>query len=186
MIEKYYCYVDETGQDTKGEFFLVSVVLVEATLRESLKKRLLRLEVRSGKESLKWNGSSFKVRIYYLRGLFPIRELYGCLHFYYVNNSLDYYNIKAHAIVRALETITKQYRVTILVDGLLREKEKRIISEVLHKSEIRYRKIRGLKTSDCFMRLADTLAGFLRDYIEKQNYTEAIYESLVREGVIVE
>jgi len=185
-MQKYYCYVDETGQDTKGEFFLVSVVLVEATLRESLKKRLLRLEVRSGKESLKWNGSSFEVRIYYLRGLFPIRELYGCLHFYYVNNSLDYSNIKAHAIVRPLQNITQPYKVTILIDGFLSKKEERIISRVLHKSEIRFRKIRGLKTNDCFMRLADALAGFLRDHMEEQDYTEEIYGQLITTGFLIE
>lgn len=186
MIEKYYCYVDETGQDTMGEFFLVSAVLVEARLRERLKNRLLRLEDRSGKELLKWNGSSFEVRICYLRGLFQIRELYGCLHFYYVNNSLDYSNIKAHAIVRALQNITQQYKVTILIDGFLSKKEERIISRVLHKSEIRFRKIRGLKMNDCFMRLADALAGFLRDHIEEQDYTEEIYGRLITTGFLIE
>lgn len=186
MTRKYYCYVDETGQDTKGKFFLVSVVLIGAKPREYLKSRLLELEDRSGKKSLKWNGSSFEARICYLRSLLQIRELYGCLHFYYVNNSLDYSNIKAHAIVRALQNITQPYRVTILIDGFLSKKEERIISRVLHKSEIRFRKIRGLKMNDCFMRLADALAGFLRDYMEEQSYTETIYRSLVKKGLIIE
>jgi len=169
-----------------GEFFLVSVVLVEATLREKLKNRLLRLEARNGKGLLKWNGSSFEIRICYLRGLFQIRELYGCLHFYYINNSSDYSNIKAHAIVRALKNITQPYRVTILIDGFLTKKEERIISQVLHKSKIRFRKIRGLRTSDCFMRLADTLAGFLRDHMEEQDYTGEIYSWLIRTGSLIE
>lgn len=186
MSRKYYCYVDETGQDTRGEFFLVSVVLVQATPREKLKNKLLRLEARSGKESLKWNGSGFEARICYLSGLLKIRELYGCLHFYYVNNSLDYSNIKAHAIVRALQNITQQYKVTILIDGFLTNKEKLIISQTLRKSEIRYRKIRGLETSDCFIRLADALAGFLRDHMEKQDYTEKIYSSLIKTGLLIE
>ncbi|GAJ05857.1 unnamed protein product, partial [marine sediment metagenome] len=106
--------------------------------------------------------------------------------FYYVNNSLDYSNIKAHAIVRALQNITQQYKVTILIDGFLSKKEERIISRVLHKSEIRFRKIRGLKMNDCFMRLADALAGFLRDHIEEQDYTEEIYGRLIRTGFLIE
>jgi hypothetical protein len=33
---KLYCYVDETGQDTYGRFFLVLVVLLEQSVIEEL------------------------------------------------------------------------------------------------------------------------------------------------------
>jgi hypothetical protein len=33
--QKLYCYVDETGQDTLGQFFIVSVVITE-DIREKL------------------------------------------------------------------------------------------------------------------------------------------------------
>ena len=29
MTQKFYCYVDETGQDTQGELFIVSVVIAD-------------------------------------------------------------------------------------------------------------------------------------------------------------
>ena len=30
MAHKVYCYVDESGQDTRGDFFVVAVVVVDA------------------------------------------------------------------------------------------------------------------------------------------------------------
>lgn len=33
-MRKCYCYVDETGQDTKGSLFLVSVVIVQSDRNE--------------------------------------------------------------------------------------------------------------------------------------------------------
>lgn len=186
MTRKYYCYVDETGQDTKGKFFLVSVVLIGAKPKEYLKSRLLKLEDRSGKKSLKWNGSSFEARTDYLNGLLEIKELYRCLRFCYFKNSLDYSYLKACAIARTLQGATGECKVTVLMHGLLKKKEQRIIPQVLRRSKIRFSKIRGLKKDDCFIRLADSLAGFLRDYVEEQNYTEVIYESLKKKGFIIE
>ncbi len=41
--QKLYCYVDETGQDTEGHLFLVSVVVTEQE-RESFARELERIE----------------------------------------------------------------------------------------------------------------------------------------------
>ncbi len=37
---KFYCYVDETGQDTAGRFFLVSVVLIDSGKKDELENQL--------------------------------------------------------------------------------------------------------------------------------------------------
>jgi len=186
LIQKYYCYVDETGQDTQGRFFLVGIVLINARARECIGNRLSELESKSGKGFLKWNGSNFKVRTNYLKGLLQIKELHGCLRFSYFKNSLDYSYLKSCAIERALQDITGEYKVTILIDGLLKKKEQQLIPQALRRSKIRFHKIRGLRRMDRFIRLADSLAGFLRDYMEEQSYTETIYRSLVEKGLIIE
>ena len=36
LAPKTYCYVDETGQDTKGAYFLVSIVVVSENRDELL------------------------------------------------------------------------------------------------------------------------------------------------------
>lgn len=84
-----------------------------------------------------------------------------------------------------METIKQDYEVVILIDGLVK-KEREIISRLLRTSRIPYDKVRRGKTSDILIRLADSLAGFLRDWIEEQNYTEIIYKSFSKGGFIVE
>jgi len=50
--QKLYAYVDESGQDTEGRFFVVSVVLF-GTDRDTVLARLESLEARTGKGRVK-------------------------------------------------------------------------------------------------------------------------------------
>ena len=45
--QKLYCYVDETGQDTEGRLFLVSVVITEQE-REEFARELEQIESEPG------------------------------------------------------------------------------------------------------------------------------------------
>jgi len=38
MSKKYYCYIDETGQDTQGKIFIVSVIITEREKKRDCKK----------------------------------------------------------------------------------------------------------------------------------------------------
>ena len=51
--QKLYCYVDETGQDTKGDLFLVALV-VTGSERDELIREAERIEETSGKGLMKW------------------------------------------------------------------------------------------------------------------------------------
>jgi len=48
MPSKLYAYVDESGQDTQGEFFVVSVVVLDAD-HEAILQQLEAIETRSRK-----------------------------------------------------------------------------------------------------------------------------------------
>ena len=52
-MQKLYCYVDETGQDTGGAFFLVVVIIAEKDSALLLEKQLEQIEKESGKRALK-------------------------------------------------------------------------------------------------------------------------------------
>ena len=52
-MQKLYCYVDESGQDTEGKLFLVSVVITGSE-REGLRNKLRKIEQMSGKGTKKW------------------------------------------------------------------------------------------------------------------------------------
>lgn len=51
--QKLYAYVDESGQDTKGIFFVVSILIL-GDEREKILRLLERFEKESGKKIMKW------------------------------------------------------------------------------------------------------------------------------------
>ena len=64
-MQKLYCYVDETGQDTKGNLFIVSIILTE-TNREKLEKGIEEIEKKSNKGKLKWSRAKPERRVAYM------------------------------------------------------------------------------------------------------------------------
>src|SRR6266568_6531296 len=66
--QKLYAYVDESGQDTEGRFFVVSVVLF-GTDRDTVLARLEALEARTGKGRVKWRRARYAFRQDYIAGL---------------------------------------------------------------------------------------------------------------------
>jgi hypothetical protein len=52
--QKLYCYVDETGQDDRSEYFIVVTVVSESD-QDALKESLLRLERQSKVGGKKWH-----------------------------------------------------------------------------------------------------------------------------------
>ncbi len=63
-MQKLYVYVDESGQDTGGVFFVVVAVVI-ADHRESINKKLIDIEKISTKRITKWHGSSFYQQTHY-------------------------------------------------------------------------------------------------------------------------
>lgn len=76
------------------------------------------------------------------------------------------------------------YKAVTFIDGLGKV-ERRAVGSGLRKQGIRIRKVRGLRhDSDEFIRVADAVAGFVRDYIEGKPYTLGLYNKAAKEEVI--
>lgn len=172
MVQKFYCFVDETGQDTEGKLFLVAVVLKENTQLDILEEKLLQAEARTGKRKLKWKKTRSTVKRAYLDELLQIKELQVALYYSIYEATKEYSKLTSLTIAKAiLAKKQKDYTVTIIIDGL-NDKERDVVREELKKLDIRYRKIRGMKDEQSvFLRLADAMAGFLREAYEKEAYT---------------
>ena len=171
---KLYCYTDETGQDTKGKFFLVSIVLSNKEKIEELRTAIDKLE-KNTKGKTKWTKTDNKRKILFLKELFNLDILRKHLYYSVYENTAAYTPLTAMAISKAIIYATKsydgKYKVNITIDGL-RKKDKEIIRKELKNLNIRYNKIKlGLKDEqDILLRLADALAGFIRDYLENEKY----------------
>ena len=79
MRQKLYAYIDESGQDTKGDLFVVSVVVLEKD-RDKLLQEIELVETESGKRNIKWHKARPVYRQAYIKGLAQIALLEETLY----------------------------------------------------------------------------------------------------------
>jgi hypothetical protein len=184
---KFYCYVDESGQDTAGHLFVVSVVVAGREARDQLEKVLEELEQSSGKREKKWQAAKFDQRVSYLAGLSAIRELHRHLFAAKYEASKEYEALTTLTIAQAINTVAKtDYRVTIIIDGLSAASRQRVTRD-LRKLKITYDKVvGGREQSSALLRLADALAGLMRDFWEEQPYAADCCHNLIQNGLLVD
>lgn len=84
------------------------------------------------------------------------------------------------------ERSEEDYQVNIIIDALSRSDAQKIRNQ-LKLLKIHYRVIKGLKDEQSvLLRLADSMAGFLRDCHEKKAYTEPHLKRLGRAALVIE
>jgi hypothetical protein len=184
--QKLYAYVDESGQDTLGELFLVSVV-VTGEAREGLRKKLRTIERVSGKQAKKWRKARLIERVTYLQSVFQLNELIGCIYY------ARYHDTRAYVDLMILSTAKAFYaqgaelpQATVIVDGLSRPERPRFAAG-LRKLRIRVHKVRGARDqSDELIRLADAIAGGVRDSLEGDAIMRPLFAQAARRGVVRE
>jgi len=117
---KLYCYVDETGQDTKGRFFLVALVITGAE-RDQLSQVLESIERESAKGIAKWKRTSSARRSAYLQQVMRTGVFRDKIRYATFSNRRDYREMIIQATAQTIVEIAhRPYRATILIDGLVR------------------------------------------------------------------
>jgi hypothetical protein len=188
-MSKIYYYVDESGQHTQGDFFSVAVVIVNATeLRDEIERRLLDIEIETGKGIVKWTHTSYEKKENYLQSITTIAKLEGTLFYSIHINTRDYVSATVETIAQVaqqLTTDTEKYKLTVIVDGLSK-KEKQQIAKQLRKKGVVYKKVRGARDENsAWIRLADAIAGFSRDVYEDKPYTQNLYSEMQQKGFFI-
>lgn len=182
---KLYAYVDESGQDTGGNLFVVGVV-VTGTQRDAVFQQLEALEQRSGKSRVKWRRAKPAYREAYIDGLTSLSSLAESLFYVRFTQGQAYIDLTAEATARAVQAKTQgAYRVSISVDGLTRT-EQQVFAKALRARGIGPRKIRGVRDekSDAGIRLADALCGLIRDAEEQQQWASGALARLQHRGYL--
>jgi len=78
--QKLYAFVDESGQETAGRLFVVSVLIL-AEEREALLQRLEVMEARSGKQNTKWQKTRHSYRRAYMEEIRNVPLFHQTLFF---------------------------------------------------------------------------------------------------------
>ena len=178
-MQKLYCYADETGQDTKGAFFLVAVVITPKASVVVIEKQLEEIEQQSGKGILKWHTTSFPRRQAYLERIIALKGLKESVFYGVATATKDYTSLTAQTLIQGIQhKASSPYQVGIFIDGL-NDAERSRVRRLLKQAQIKYRQVRGLRDeSSALIRLCDALAGLLRDYQENSSYAEPIVNRL--------
>jgi hypothetical protein len=185
--EKFCCFVDETGQDTEGKFFLVCAVLFEQEMRDYLEPIIESIEKKTGKYKTKWKYTNIKIKRLFLQEIVNISELRQSLFYSVYRNTTKYNFFTSLTVAKAVKKrAPDDYFVSVIVDALTKKdaEKMRIVFKDL---KVKYKNIRGMKDEQSvFLRLADALAGFVRDYMEGDKYTKDFFELLKERGMIQE
>jgi len=186
--KKLYAYVDESGQDTKGLIFIVSVLILEKE-REEISKELEKIENDSGKKNMKWNKSRHEFRKAYIEKLFKMEKIKGRIFFDIFSDTKKYIELTSYATAKAIlkKSGNNEYKVTIFVDGF-KKKEIDIFSRGLRDLKIRTKKIRGVKKDEnnAFIRLVDAICGLIRDSQDKNEWADKTLQKLKTKKLVSE
>lgn len=185
--KKLYAYVDESGQDTEGFIFIVSVLILEEE-KDFIWQTLEEIEDKSGKKNLKWNKSKHEFRKVYMEKVLDLKIFREKIFFDIFSDTKKYIELTSYAVAKAiLKKSDDNYRATIFVDGF-KKKEIEIFIRGLRDLRIRTKKIRGVKKDEnnAFIRLVDAVCGLVRDASEKQSWAKDMLEKLKKDGIIKE
>lgn len=185
--QKIFCYVDETGQDTKGRLFIVAVV-VTAEKRDELLALCEQLETDTAKGRSKWSRAQHRKRLAYLTRVFTDRRFPASLRYAVFRHTTGYDLATIEAVAKALHQHPVPYAATIYVDGLPPSK-RNPYAQHLRGLGLSIEKVRGVPRdeSNALIRLADAVAGFVRDVQESRSAEyQALFATAKQRGLLVE
>jgi len=162
VMQKIYCYVDESGQDVKSDFFVV-VAVVNDKEQDILRKKLLEIEALAKTSGRKWHKLRDDRRIKYLYAVLKNNTGKGDIYFGRYEKPLPYFLPMLDVLEKSIaQKITGNYKATICVDGIDRKKS----AEITNALRLRGISLEMVKSrrdeSEPIIRLADMWAGCIR------------------------
>ncbi|OGL90103.1 hypothetical protein A3J36_01490 [Candidatus Uhrbacteria bacterium RIFCSPLOWO2_02_FULL_54_37] len=105
-------------------------------------------------------------------------------HFYRI---VDYTEATIEAIARSVgRSPHPGVPVVVYIDGLSKHMVN-VVGVGLRRYGLMVGKVKGLKDEQsALIRLSDAVAGFVRDYLEGQDYTKKYYAELLKVGAVIE
>lgn len=187
-IQKLYCYVDETGQDTKGRIYVVAVI-ISVLPKQQLFELLIEAETVSGKGKLKWHKNSTRKRDAYVKK--ALHNKVGVQVYYQIFSGPEilYELATVQAAANAVQKYVRdqnitEYKATIIIDGLPRSSQGKV-GKLLRGLGVRTKSVRGERDeANPAIRLADAVAGLIRQSHEGDKHFTLMKNQLEKIGKI--
>ncbi len=187
MPQKLYCYVDETGQDTAGNLFIVSVIII-GNEQEYCCRLCQQIEIDSGKGKAKWIKAGYDQKLDYTTRVLHEPYFAGKLFYAAHRNTIAYQDETVRTIGRGLACFAKgDYRATVFIDALPKRVEQQVGLR-LRKLGANVKKIRGAAKDEHepIIRLADALCGLARSTYDGKADMQELLDWAIRAGVITD
>lgn len=185
-MQKLYCYVDETGQDTKSEFFIV-VAVVSDKDQHRLRRQLTDVEEVAQTNHLKWHKTEHRRRIKYLSLVLARNIAKGSVYTARYQKPIPYFFPVIDVLEKAIKkAASDNYQAKIYIDGIDRKKAMEL-TNALRVAGISLRMVKGCRDeSEPIIRLADMWAGCIRSALLGHKDTEDIVTRAKKESYLRE
>ena len=182
--QKLYCYVDETGQDSGAEFFIV-VAVVSDKEQDMLRKQLIKIESLAKIGLRKWHKSQHKRKKQYLQLILEKRVGKGEIYFGRYKKPIPFFLPMLETLEKSiLDKAKKNYQTIIYVDGI----DKKKAAELTNALRIRKIKLRFVRSardeSEPLIRLADRWAGCIRAAFSGKKDEKEIFRNAKKQKYI--
>lgn len=180
--KKIYCYVDETGQDSGSEIFVVVAVVSEQD-QETLRQELITTEYDAKTGHRKWHKSRAERRLKYIQIILEKKIAKGDIYFGSYQKPLPYFLPILDVLEKAIKEKTKdkKYKATVCIDGIDRKKAAEM-TNALRLRGISLELVKSRKDeSEPIIRLADMWAGCVRAAISTGRDEKVILDRAEKE-----
>ncbi|MDX2043895.1 MAG: DUF3800 domain-containing protein [Acidobacteriota bacterium] len=168
LKQKLVCYVDETGQDSRSECFIV-VAVVSENDQSMLKEALIGLEQQSKVGAKKWHKLRSPEREAFLELALNAHLATGEIFFGRHQKPVSFFEAMIDTLSNAILSIADEVsQTTVFVDGIDKKKA-RELTNALREKGIKTQQVRSARDeSEPLIRFADRWAGCIRGRIEGQ------------------
>ena len=183
-MPQVHSHVDETGQDTKGDKFILGVVNINDDRSVAL-QLATRLELSTGRGRNKWIKTTDTKKLVYVKALLSTHVFKGCLYYAVYRNTNDFLTCTIAGTAAAIKAHASDSRALVRVDGLTKA-QRNIFAVGLRRRAIATEKVRGVDDQgDALVRMADALCGFTRLALSEDNTFTQLLKNAERDGFIV-
>ena len=184
--QKLYCYVDETGQDSRSKVFVVVAVVTEKE-QQKLRQQIVSAEQEAGLGLSKWNNASHRRRIKFLSIMLERSIGKGDVFYGSYQKPIPYFFPMLDLIAKAIKAkVKREYQTRIYVDGV-DSKKARELTNALRIEGISLEMVKSRRDeSEPLIRLADRWAGCVRAHLEGKKEAKSLVIKAKQTGYLRE
>jgi hypothetical protein len=182
--QKLYCYVDETGQDTASNVFIVVAVLSDRD-QENLRAALIAIEQQAGVGRSKWHDAKPARRLRYIELVLERKVGQEEVFFGSYPKPLPYLLPMIEVLEHAIKAnAAPSYTARVFVDGIDRKKAAEL-TNALRLHGVFLEMVRGRRDeSEPIIRLADMWAGCIRRALSGKAEERALLQRAIEKNYI--